>query len=201
MAAPTRLIPGILAAAMAFGLAGCALRAKTPAATAASKPAAPAPTPAPGPLSTPQTQVDLPKPQPIDPAALDTETVPPPPVEPPVASRPPAPPPRRPVRTEVPPPAVTPPAEQPRQEFQEIISAADLKRLQDSAQSRKKEVGRILEALNNRGHLSKSQQNIVTQIRSFLALSDESEKRNEMRMADLLAEKAQILAKSLQNGR
>jgi hypothetical protein len=198
MAALTRIIPGILAAAAAIGLTGCALRAKTPPATAAApKPAAPVPAPAPVPLSTPQTQVDLPKYQPIDSAA--TETVPPPPVEPPVASRPPAPPQRRTVRAETPAPAAVTP-EPARPEFQEIIPAADLKRLQDSAQSRKREVTHILEVLSKR-RLSVSQRNDLASIKSFLAQSDEYEKKNEMRMADLLAEKAQILARNLLNGR
>lgn len=198
MAALARLIPGILGAVAAFGLAGCALRAKTPA--TAATPAAPVPPSSPVPLSTPQTQVDLPKYQPMDPAALTTETVPPPPVEPPVASRPPSPPPRRTVRTEVPAPVVTPQPEPPREEYQEIIPAAELKRLQESAQNRKREVNRILDDFNKR-RPSKSQQIVMNQIRSYLSLSDESEKRNEMRMADLLAEKAQILARNLQNGK
>jgi hypothetical protein len=200
MAAPTKFISGILAAAAAFGLAGCALRAKSSATAAAPKPAAPAPAPANVPLSTPQTRVDLPKPQPIDPAALDTEMVPPPPVEAPVATRPPSPPPRRTVRAEAPTPAVTAAPPEPRAEFQEIISQADLKRLQESAQNRRKEVDRIL-AEANKHHPNKAKSNLIGQIKTFLSQSEEFEKKNDMRMADLLAEKAQILAKDLQNAR
>jgi hypothetical protein len=199
MAALTKLIPGILAAVAVVGLSGCSLRAKTKTATAVPpKPAAPAP--ANVPLSTPQTQVELPKPQPIDPAAWNTEPIAAAPVEPPVAPRPPAPLPKRTVRTEVPAPAVTPPPEPPRPEFQEIIPEADQKRYQASAQNRKREIARIIEQLNKR-HLTKSQQNDLAAIMTFVAQSDESEKKNEMKMADVLAERAQILAKSLQNGR
>ena len=201
MAASITTSFGILALSVVLALSGCAARAKTPvASTAAAKPAAPAPPPAPVALSTPQTQVELPIPQPIDPAALLTEPQPSPPPDPPVASRPS--PPRRAAapRPETTPPPNAAPAEPPRQPFQEIVSPADTKRFQDSAQSRKREVARILDALKSR-RLNKAQQNVVANIRSFVELSDESEKRNEMRMADVLAEKAQILARNLENGK
>jgi len=41
---------------------------------------------------------------------------------------------------------------------------------------------------------------VAATIRSFLALSEEAEKHNDMRQADALAERAQILAKELQSG-
>jgi hypothetical protein len=84
--------------------------------------------------------------------------------------------------------------------FQEIIPATDLKRLQESAQSRKKEVAQILEQVGAR-RLSKSQQIAVRDIRNFVKLSDDYEKRNEMRQADAMAEKAQLLARNLPHGK
>jgi hypothetical protein len=41
----------------------------------------------------------------------------------------------------------------------------------------------------------------LNSIHSFVKLSDDSEKRNEMRQADALAERAQILARDLQHGK
>jgi hypothetical protein len=190
-------------------LAGCSLRgwpAKSAVPPAAPKPAAdsaPAPPPLPpAPLSIPQTRVELPKPQPLDPAALETttetETTPPeqPPAVParsrragPAASQP----------ATAPPVAATPPAE-PRETVQEIVSTAELKRLQDRAQGRRREANQILDQLGRR-RMTGTQQNVANTIRSFLGLSEEAEKRNDMRQADALAERAQILAKELQSGR
>jgi hypothetical protein len=95
---------------------------------------------------------------------------------------------------------VAAPEAPPREPVQEIVSQADLKRYQESAQNRKREVARIVEVLKSR-HLSKAQQNVLSSIHSFVGLSDEAEKRNEMRQADVLAERAQILARDLQNGK
>ncbi|HTP33097.1 MAG TPA: hypothetical protein VMJ75_13055 [Candidatus Acidoferrales bacterium] len=202
MAPSRQLTVGILALAATLALAGCAARAKTPvAATAPPKSPLPAAPATPPPLSTPQTTIELPKPQPVDPAALETEAPPPPLPEPPAPSRPSPPRSRTAPRTEpVAPPAATPVPEPPRQQFQEIISPTELKRFQDSAQARKRDVARILDSLKSR-HLSKAQATIVTNIRSFVDLSNEAENRNEMRMADMLAEKAQILARNLDNAR
>jgi hypothetical protein len=185
--------------ALALSLAGCAARAKTPAANAAAKPAAPSAPPTPAALSTPQTQIELPKPQPIDPAALATEVPAVTPTEPPA-------PPRTPTTVRRTPPTRTEPAtpspvisaEPERQPVQEVVSAAEQKRFQDSAQSRKREVANILVQLKRP---SRSQQNVVNSIRSFVSLSDEAEKRNDMRQADSLAERAQILARGLQHGK
>ena len=199
MAASIKLLAVTLAAAGALGFSGCAARAKTPVATAAppTAPANPAPPP---PLSTPQTQIELPKAQPIDPAALQTEPPPQPLPEPPAPSRTPQ---RRPQPRTTEPIVIspaTPPAEQPRPQFQEIVPAADLKRFQESAQAHKKEVTRILASLKP-NRLTRAQQTIKANIVSFVELSDEAEKRNEMRMADVLAEKAHILARTLENGK
>src|SRR5262249_57701584 len=94
----------VVAAAMAFMLAGCVFRGKQPAKVAAVPPT-PAPTapatppPPPEPLSIRQTQAQLPEPQPISPEALATIQRPEPPAEAqpePRTKRPPARPTRRP---------------------------------------------------------------------------------------------------------
>ena len=187
-------------------LAGCSLRGKP--AKLAVPPAAPnpvvtpAPTPPPPALSIPQTGVELPKPQPVDAAALATETAPPaePPEPPPAAS------PARPRRANpaasqpaVPAAAATPPPE-PRETFQEIVSPAELKRLQDRALARRREANQILDQLSRR-QLTGAEQNVAATIRNFLALSEEADKHHDPRQADALAERAQILAKELQSGK
>ena len=193
-----------LAGLLAIALAGCAARAKTPAANpAVAKTAAPTTPAAPAPLSIPQTTVELPKAQPIDPAALEVETAPPVSAGTVNVPRNPAPPQKKsvPARTDAAPqPPVAASLEPPRQPVQEIVSAADLKRLQDSAQNRKREVARILSAINPK-RLSPAQKNVLNSIHSFVKLSDDSERRNEMRQADALAERAQILARDLQHGK
>src|ERR1019366_7473268 len=214
----------LLTALLSILLAGCELRgkpAKSAVPPAAPKPvasAAPAPAPPPA-LSIPQTRVELPKPQPVDPAALETEATPPEPlpaVAAPARSRratpaarppapvPPRPPPRRPPPAAThpapaPPPAATPPPE-PRETVQEIVSPAEVKRLQDQAQARRSEVKQILDRLGRR-QLTGTQRNVVATIRNFLTLSGEAENHNDMRQADALAERAQILAKKLQSGK
>jgi len=196
----------LLTALLGILLAGCSLRgnpAKSAAPPAAPKPVVtPAPAPPPPALSIPQTRVELPQPQPVDPAALDTETTPP---EPPPAAAPARS--RRGIpaispaggQPASPPAAATSPTE-PRETVQEIVSPAELKRLQDRAQGRRREANRILDQLGRRPKTS-TQQNVTATIRSFLALSEEAEKRNDPRQADALAERAQILAKELQSGK
>src|ERR1019366_8638192 len=136
-------------------LAGCSLRgkpAKSAVAPAAPKPVvAPAPAAPPRVLSIPQTRVELPKPQPVDPAAFVTEPRPPELLEP---EPPPAVVPARPRRSSpaaaqpaspaaaAPATATTPPPET-RETFQEIVSPAELKRLQDQALARRREANQI----------------------------------------------------------
>jgi hypothetical protein len=181
-------------------LVSCAQRATTKAAApvipAAPKPVAPPPPPPP-PLSSPQTRVDLPTPQPIDEAALQTESAP---AEAPAATRTPAPKRNTVVTPVTPTPPVTAPAEPPRETIQEIISPVEVKRLQEQVQGRRKEVDQILAQMNRR-RLTAAQHVVMTNIQNFLALSEEAEKRNDMRQADALAERAQILARDLQNGK
>jgi hypothetical protein len=200
----------ILAACMAISLAGCVLRGAPK--TAAAVPAAPTPVvsappaPPPPPLSIPQTSVELPKPQPLDPEALilapQAEPVP----ETSTAARStrrsntPAPVPV----TNAPPPAETqaaPPQPEPeRPPIQEIIPAAEQKRLQDSVKNRKAEINQILGQTNIRG-LTTKQQGLVRTIRALVELADDAEKHGDFRQADLNAERAQVLARELQGGK
>jgi hypothetical protein len=207
-----RRTPPILVACMAFALAGCVLPGKAPK-TASVVPVAPKPVantapapPPPSPLSIPQTRVELPRPQPLDPDALVTEATPPPPAEaPPTAAKSPL---RRnnapPKPSEAPPatpPAVAPPAaESERGLLQEIVPATELKRLRDSAQGRRKVINQILEQLKNRS-LNSSQRSVFDAITSFVASSVEAENNGDMRQADALAERAQILATELMSGK
>jgi len=195
----------------AMCLAGCAAsgKARTPTpAPVVNKPAAvPAPVPPPPPLSTPQTQVDLPRPQAVNEAALSPDTLPAvvEVVEP--APKTVAQPPRN--RTQAPatPPVVAPPAAPPpepasaSQQFQEIISPAEAKRLQEEAQSRRRETQQILDQLGRRPQLSTAQKRVVTDINSFISSSKEAEARGDMKLATALAENARILAKDLTNGK
>jgi hypothetical protein len=188
----------LLCAILALALASCLQRGPAKAAAPVT-PAAPKPAPAPAaplpPLSTPQTRAELPAFQPIDPAALETEspTPDPPPAKPATPKRPPN------AVTVTPPPAAQP-AEPPRPPIQEMISLTELKRLQDQVQARRKEVAQILDQVGRR-HLSREQEVARNNIRNFLTLSDEAEKRGDMRQADALAERAQLLARDLQNGK
>ena len=188
-----------------LGLVSCAKRAPkaaVPVTPVAPKPVAPAPPPPPPPLSTPQTRVELPEYQPLDPAALNTQSTAqdtPPVVKPPAAPRKPQPAPAVPPPA-TPPPATTAPAESPRIAIQEVISPVEFKRLQDQVQGRRREVNQILEQLGKRKPV-RGQQTIVNDIRNFMSLSDEAEKRNDIRQADAFAERAQILARDLQNGK
>ena len=179
-----------------------ATKAAVPVTPAAPKPVVAAPPPPPSPLSTPQTRVELPEQQPVDPAAWQRETSAQdaPPVAKPQAA------PRKPLSSPAaappatPPPVAAPPAEAPRVAIQEVISPTEVKRLQDQIQGRRREVNQILEQLSKR-RPARGQQTIVNDIRNFMALSDEAEKRNDLRQADAFAERAQILARDLQNGK
>ncbi len=189
-------------------LAGCSLRgkpAKTVVVPAAPKPVVASKPPAPPPvLSIPQTRVELPKPQPLDPAALVTE-----PRAPELPEPPPAVVPARPRRTSpsasqpaspaTAAPAAAPPPET-RETFQEIVSPAELKRLQDQALARRREATQILEQLSRR-QLTSAEQGVAATIRDFLTLSEEAEKHSDPRQANALAERAQILARELQSGK
>jgi hypothetical protein len=96
------------------------------------------------------------------------------------------------------PPAPAP--ETARPPIQEILSPTELKRLHDSADARKREVRKVLDQIGSR-RLNPSQREQLFRIRSFLQLSDHAEAKNEMRDADVLAERAQVLVRELQSGR
>jgi hypothetical protein len=205
-----RLVQAILTAALAISLTGCVVRG-TPKTTAAV-PAAPQPTPAPAapapppePLSIPQTQVQLPPPQPFNP-----ESVPELQVTTPEAATAPAhnnrsrsgsAAPAAPPKPETAPPVAPPPVvvEAPRPPIQEVVPAAEQKRLQDSAHARKRQIIRWLDTRGRKG-FNQQQQGIVDRIRAFLKDSDAAEHRGDMREADAIAEHAQILLRELQNG-
>lgn len=207
----------ILGAPLALLLTGCVLsgkeqKQKVAAAPAPPKPAstAPAPSPTPqAPLSIPQTVAELPAPQPISPDALATIKPPEEPAEaqPTQRSRPP----RTPVvagppRPEPPPvaaqPAPNPPPTEPQERapIQVIIPPAESKRLQESADAKKREIKKVLDQSDPR-KLNNAQRDLVQRIRTLVQQSDEAEGKNEMPQADALAGQAQILVRELQGGR
>lgn len=203
-----KIAPACIAGGLALMSAGCVLSGKN-AKTAAATPAAVNPSAAPAlasppqPLSIPQTQVELPRPQAVDPAALSPET--PPPVEataPAPVQRPPSRPRPQP-RVEPPPaqPAALPPAAEPAQpQIQEIVPPAEAHRLQEQAQARRRDVEQILDQLRRR-RLTSTQRNVITNINAFLLSSLDAEKRGDMKLADALADRAQVLAKDLVDGK
>ena len=96
--------------------------------------------------------------------------------------------------------APAPAPETARPPIQEILPPAESKRLQDSADALKRNVRKVLDQLGSR-RLNSSQKEKVSRIRSFLQLSDDAEGKNDMRTADALAERAQVLVGELQSGR
>jgi len=185
-------------------LAGCFLHGKQP--VAQSTPPPPAPAPRSGgqsqPLSVPQTQVELPPPQPVPEAALaagETQQD---------AAEPATPP--RPAKHAQGPPAISPAhpetpaapaAEEPaRAPIQEVLSADESKRLQESAAERKREIRRLVELARSR-HLNAHDASVVTRIEGLVKLSDDAEAKGDMREADALAERALVLAKDLDGER
>jgi len=210
----TNPVAGLLAAAMTVCLAGCILRGKQTTANAAAPPPAPVvkPTPPPPPtaLSTPQTQVQLPPPQAVDPQALAAaEPRDESPETPSTAAAP-----RRavgphaivPARAAEQPPVQQPAAqpapatEEVRPPIGEIVAPGEMKRLQESAAARKKEIRQLVDQARARG-LTRREQDVVARIESFVRLSDQDEARGDMREADALAERALVLAKDLSGGR
>jgi hypothetical protein len=199
-----RRVEAILAVAAALALSGCVLRGKQPVAAVAPAPkpvVVPAPPPPPPVLSLPQTTVQLPPPQPpVNPDALATV----PAEEPAEAPQPAKPPKRTPARTDptttpqttVPPP----PVEQERPIIQEILPAAEQKQLLDRAASKRLQVRQILEQTRNQ-HLNDAQRSVKTSIETFVKASEDAEKRNDARGADVHAERALVLARELQGAK
>jgi hypothetical protein len=205
-----RSAPALLIATLCVMSGACAKNGKkaNPAAAVPvpAKPAAAAPAPAPPrTLSIPQTQVELPRPQPLDVNALAAPQPEPAAAEP-AAPAPRTPPPRTrtpaaPVRSEPPaqPPAAveTAPAAP---AIQEVLSPGESKRLQESAQSRRREAQAILDQLARR-QLSPAQRDSFGKIASFLTSSADAEKRGDLKFADAAADRALTLAKDLVNGK
>jgi hypothetical protein len=97
------------------------------------------------------------------------------------------------------PPRPAPAPETARPPIQEILPPAELQRLKNSADARKREVRKVLDQMGSRR--LNNQRETGSRIRSFLQLSDNAEAKNEMRNADELAERAQTLVRDLQSGR
>ena len=197
---PLRAAKLALVLALAVLLAGCFLQGKQPATQAT--PAAPVPaakSTAPSqPLSVPQTQVEIPPPQPVSDAALAAGEIPqdvPEPAAPP-----------HPVRRSAGPPAVVPAHPEPaapttieepaRAPIQEVLSADESKRLQESAAQCKREIRRLVEQARLR-RLNGHELSAVARIEGMVKLSDDAEAKGDMLEADTLAERALVLAKDL----
>jgi len=215
-----RKAPSVIAALLAVSTAACVLsgnpKKNLPSTPAVAK-AVPAPTPPPAPpapLSIPQTQVELPRPQSLDPAALSSDAEPRQvePADTTPASRP-SPGRGRPAtssappRTETPaapPPSVpvVPPATEtaPSSPIQEIVPPQEVKRLQEQTQARRRDVLQILDQVAKRP-VTTAQKDVITRINNYLATSLEAEKKGDMKLADAFADRAQILAKDLINGK
>jgi hypothetical protein len=203
---------------LVVSLCGCSLRGKK--AAAATTPATPkpvvatAPAPPPEPLSIPQTQVHLPPPQPVSEAALATISepavieLPEPPNTRPVrrvtsATPPPGPKPESLPATAGPAPPPAPqatPSEAERPRIQELVSPAEQKELTESVTARKRDIQQKLDQTVARGPTS-HEKSLMNRIRSFVKLSDDAVSRGDLRQADALAERAQILSRELQGGR
>jgi hypothetical protein len=80
--------------------------------------------------------------------------------------------------------------------IREIFPPAELKRLQDSADVRKRDIRNVLDQMGPRR--LNSQREKVSRIKSLLQLSDEAEGKNDMWTANALAERAQGLVAELQ---
>jgi hypothetical protein len=207
-------IPGI---ALALLLGGCVLSGKQqpkasavppPPKSPAAAPASTASTPQ-APLSILQTVAELPPPQPISADALPTLK----PVEEPVESQPVARPPVRrgpvagPPRADATPavpaqpaPAPTAQEEAVRPPITEILPPAEVKRLQESVEARKRDIKRVLDQTDPK-RLNPAQLDLEARIRTLVQQSDEAGTRNDWRQADALAGQALTLVRELQGGR
>jgi hypothetical protein len=90
----------------------------------------------------------------------------------------------------------TPPPAEERHPILEVLPAAELKRLQEEAQARRREVRQVVEPLD-RARLSRQQRGILDRVETFLKQSDEAERRGDMRQASELAQRALVLAREL----
>jgi hypothetical protein len=77
-----------------------------------------------------------------------------------------------------------------------VTPAAELKRMQEEAGARKREVRQIVTSID-RHRLNRQQRGLFDRIQSFLKQSDDAESRGEMRQASELAQRALVLAREL----
>jgi hypothetical protein len=95
---------------------------------------------------------------------------------------------------------VTTPETNPSPPIQEILSDSEQKRLQEAADTRKREIKQLLEQANSR-KLSRHETSVKKTVESYLKLSDQAELKGDMRQASEIAERAWVLMKDLQSGR
>jgi hypothetical protein len=191
--------------------AGCTLRASRQ----ASLPPAPQPeTVKPdedAPLSIPQTSASLNVPREWNAAAIPPEQPPDPPAakkteavvvtqNPVRPAGPPAKPPETAVTTtttavpEVEEPAPTPPVESEPAPFQPIVPVEQQNLLKTAIAQRKRDINNLLTKAGEHGGNDKT---VIDRIKSFLNLENEAEKRGDYTQADVLCEKALVLAQDL----
>lgn len=200
-----RRAKAVLVAVITIPLAGCVLSGKPKVAAIPAPPQTTTPATPPEPLSIPQTHVDLPAPQPVNPEAL--ATAPPPEPAPRTPAKPAAPSTRQP-RTgtggaaplpKTPDQPLAPEPEQPvRTPIGEILSADEQESLRKSAHGHQAETRALLAGAKPK---TANQSRTLTEIRQFLKQSEDAENAGDMRLADQLAERANILAKELQSGK
>ena len=107
---------------------------------------------------------------------------------------------KSPLQQTPPAPAAVAPAEPERPPLQEILPPAELNRLKVSADNLKRDIRKVLYQQDPR-KLNDSQKALVAQIRGFVQQSDEAEGKGDVRVAESLAQRAEILLRELQGGR
>jgi hypothetical protein len=82
----------------------------------------------------------------------------------------------------------------------EILPPAEVKRLQESVETRKRDIKRVLDQTDPK-RLNPAQIDLEARIRTLVQQSDEAGTRNDWRQADALAGQALTLVRELQGGR
>ena len=82
----------------------------------------------------------------------------------------------------------------------EAISPEEQRRLTESVTTRRREVVQNLDAATTRGP-SSTERTMMSRIRSFQKLAEEALSGGDLRQADALMERAQILSRELQSAR
>jgi hypothetical protein len=83
---------------------------------------------------------------------------------------------------------------------QERIAPEEQKRLTESLAARRKEISAYMEQAGARNG-SQDERALMNRVRSFLELAERAAASGDLRQADALAERAQILARELPNAR